>query len=213
METGNKSRRRYDASRRRSMAEQRRQRILGSAQRLFLRTGYAATTVAAIADDAGVAVETVYKAFGGKPGLVRAIVGSKLLGTAEVPAETRSDAAQATEPNAAALFRRFGEFTREIAPEIAPIMRLIRDAAASGDHEMRGLLAEVEDERHARMLHNALTVAGRGFLRPDVTPAAAADVMWLYTDSRFFDDLVVARGWTPEAFAGFIAGALQSALA
>lgn len=213
METGDKSRRRYDASRRRGMAEERRRGILTSAERLFLQSGYAATTVAAIADDAGVAVETVYKAFGGKPGLVREIVRSRLLGSAEVPAETRSDAAQATAPNAAALFRRFGEFTREIAPEVAPIMRLIRDAAAFGDHEMRGLLAEVEDERHARMLHNALNLAERGFLRPDVTPAAAADVMWLYTDSRFFDDLVVARGWTADAFAAFIAGALEYALA
>ena len=55
---------------------------------------------------------------------------------------------------------------------------------------MHGLLANVESERYARMQHNAGNVAKRGFLRDDVTPQRAADVMWTYTDTRLFDDLV-----------------------
>ncbi len=47
--------------------------VLEAAQRRFLRAGYGATTIAAIAADAAVSVETIYKAFGGKRGLVRAI--------------------------------------------------------------------------------------------------------------------------------------------
>ena len=69
-----KKRRSYDASARRARAQRTRSTILEVARRRFLGEGYATTTVAAIAADAGVSVETIYKAFGGKPGLVRAAV-------------------------------------------------------------------------------------------------------------------------------------------
>ena len=68
------TRRRYDSSGRRERARQARDQIIGVAEGLFLSRGYAATTVAAIAAQARVSVETIYKGFGGKPGLVRAIV-------------------------------------------------------------------------------------------------------------------------------------------
>ena len=68
-----KQKRSYDASRRQEQARQNRDKIIDAAERRFLRDGYGTTTIAAIADDAGVHADTVYKAFGGKPGLVRAI--------------------------------------------------------------------------------------------------------------------------------------------
>jgi AcrR family transcriptional regulator len=63
----------YDSRRRRDHALRSRAAVLESAERLFLTRGFAATTVASIAEGADVSVETVYKAFGGKPGLVKAI--------------------------------------------------------------------------------------------------------------------------------------------
>src|SRR6266516_1533758 len=68
-----KPKRRYNSSGRQAQARRNREAILDAAQRQFLEGGYAATTIAAIAAEAGVSVETIYKAFGGKPGLVRAI--------------------------------------------------------------------------------------------------------------------------------------------
>jgi AcrR family transcriptional regulator len=65
--------RRYDASGRRARAQQRREAVLRAARTLFLDVGYAATTVPAVAGAAGVSAETVYKMFGGKAGLVRAL--------------------------------------------------------------------------------------------------------------------------------------------
>ena len=50
-----------------------RNRIVDAAEQRFLGDGYGLTTVAAIAGDAGVSADTIYKSFGGKPGLVRAI--------------------------------------------------------------------------------------------------------------------------------------------
>src|ERR1700682_5875253 len=92
-----KSPRRYDSRRRQQQARLSRKAVLETAQRLFLTRGYAATTIAAIADNADVAVETIYKAFGGKPGLVRAIWEQGLAGAGPVPAEQRSDDMRALE--------------------------------------------------------------------------------------------------------------------
>jgi len=58
-----KTKRRYDSPRRREQAAATRREILEAAQPLFERQGYAATTMAAIASEAGVALKTVYVAF------------------------------------------------------------------------------------------------------------------------------------------------------
>ena len=68
-----KPKRRYDSSRRREQAAATRRDILEAAQRLFERQGYAATTMEAIAGEAGVALKTVYVAFETKSGLLRAL--------------------------------------------------------------------------------------------------------------------------------------------
>ena len=68
-----KSRRAYDGTKRRAGALTRRAVVLAAARELFLQDGFASTTVAAVAERAGVSKETVYKRFGGKPGLVRAL--------------------------------------------------------------------------------------------------------------------------------------------
>src|SRR6059058_4530561 len=65
--------RRYDSTRRRAQAAETRRQILTAAQRRFESDGYAATTMAAIAQDAGVALKTVYVAFETKSGLLRAL--------------------------------------------------------------------------------------------------------------------------------------------
>src|SRR5947199_8202880 len=87
----------YDASRRQERARRSRATIIESAERLFLRDGYSATTVAAIAAEAGISADTIYKSFGGKPGLIRAIRARALEGEGPVSAEQRSDALQARE--------------------------------------------------------------------------------------------------------------------
>src|SRR4051812_30912771 len=70
--------RRYDSARRRAQAEATRNDILDAAQRLFEELGYAATTMQAIAAEAGVALKTVYVAFETKSGLLRALWNHRL---------------------------------------------------------------------------------------------------------------------------------------
>lgn len=202
--------RRYDARGRRAQARRSRAAIVDSARRLFLADGYAATTVAAIAADGGVSVETIYKAFRGKSGLVRAIRDQALEGAGPTPAEERSNELQATEKDPRKVIRGWGALTAEVAPQVAPILLLVRDAAA--DPEMARLQVELDEQRLARMTHNAQTLADGGHLRDEVTVERAAELMWTYTAPELYELLVGKRGWPPERFGAFVADALVAAL-
>src|SRR6478672_3009653 len=102
-----KTRRRYDSSRRQDRARRVHAHVLDVAERLFLRGGYASTTVAAVAAAAGVSVETIYKTFGGKPGLIRAIQQAGLAGIGPVPAPDRSDEMSAQDLPPVTILRRW----------------------------------------------------------------------------------------------------------
>ena len=185
-----KPRRRYDSARRAEQARQTRAAVVEAARRLFLRDGFAATTIAAIAAEAQVSVETIYKAFGGKPGLVRAICATALAGEGPVPAETRSDELQAQEPDPRKIIRGWGELTIEVAPRIAPILLLVRSAAAT-DPEMAALRAEMDTGRLTRMTSNARNLAEAGHLRDDITVEQAGEVMWTYSSPELYELLVL----------------------
>ncbi len=194
----------YDARRRQEAAEEARRLVLRTSRELFLTGGYGRTTIAAIARAAGVSKESVYKGFGGKPGLVRAIYEQSLLGAGGPPAEERSDRVQTTVNDPHELMEQLGRFTTEVSPLGSPVFLLIRDAAASGDPEMAQLLGEVDDARYRRMLHNARQVLGRGVLRADLTEEEVADVMFTCTSAELYENLVLKRGWSAERYGRFI---------
>ena len=211
MDLNVKGRRSYDASGRREQAQRTRDAIIAAARIRFLTDGYAATTVARIADDANVSVETIYKAFGGKPGLVRAIWERGLLGSGAVPAETRSDDLQVRAPDLGAIIDGWSAFVMEIAPITAPILLLARTAAAS-DPELSTLLEQAETARLARMEHNARGLIERGLLPPGVTVEEARDVLWAYSSPELYELMVIRRGWPIERYGRFVAAGMKSAL-
>ncbi|MCU1463675.1 MAG: putative transcriptional regulator, TetR family protein [Acidimicrobiales bacterium] len=206
-----KTKRSYDSARRQEQARQTRDAILEVARRRFLADGFAPTTIAVIAADVGVSVDTIYKAFGGKPGLVRAICQQALAGQGPVPAETRSDALQSREHDPRAIIRGWGALTAEVSPRIAPIMLLIRDAAAA-DPDMASLQAEMDRQRLQRMTHNARNLATAGHLRADLTVRHAGEIMWTYSSPQLYELLVVTRRWPLQRYTTFIADAMIAAL-
>jgi AcrR family transcriptional regulator len=206
-----KSRRRYDSKGRRQQALRNRAGVLEAARRLFLDGGYAATTVAAIAEAAAVSVETVYKAFGGKPGLVRAISEQGLAGAGPIPAWQRSDEMQALEADPTRIIQSWGTLMTEVAPRTSPILLLIRNAAAT-DLEMAALLEEVDQARLTRMEHNARTLYNGGHLRDGVTLEQARDVLWLYSSPELYELLMLRRGWPVERYARFAAEGMIAAV-
>jgi AcrR family transcriptional regulator len=206
-----KSKRRYDSSGRQAQARRNREVILDAAQRQFLEGGYAATTIAAIAAEAGVSVETIYKAFGGKPGLVRAIYDRGLVGRQTVPAYQRADEMRERETDPRTIMRNWGRIASEVHSMVSPIERLVR-AAAANDPEMAALLQAHNDLREARARHHARFLREHGYLRPGVTLGQATDILWTCTSDELYDLLVVQRGWSLPRFARFLGDYMIAAL-
>lgn len=205
------SKRSYNASARRERAQTTRARIIESAERRFLADGYAPTTIEAIAGDVGVSVDTIYKSFGGKPGLVMAVRERALRGEAAVPAEQRSEELQARETDPRTIIEGWGVLVTELAPRSAPIELLVRDAATTNP-ELQSLRREMESARLRRMTENARRLQARGFLRAGVTLAFAADVLWTYSSPELYELLVLRRGMPLKRYGQFVAAAMASAL-
>lgn len=203
--------RKYDASGRHRRAEQSHGAILDTARAVFIRAGYAATTVAEIARAAGVSIETIYKRFGGKPGLVRAIYERGLAGRESVPAPRRSDAMSDTEPDPHVIVHNWGTLAAEVSPLVSPIALLVRSAAAT-EPALMALVEDADAQRLTRMRHNARKLARRGLLREGVTAARAADVMWALVAPELYELLVMRRGWTPQQLGRFIAEVMAATL-
>jgi AcrR family transcriptional regulator len=203
--------RRYDSARRLEGAQRRRAAITEAASRLFARDGFAGTTIATIAGHAGVSEETVYKAFGNKIALVRAIRDQALAGEGPVHAERRSDRMQASESDPRKIIRGWGVLTMEVAPRVAPVLLLVREAAAS-DPALARLQEEMDAARLTRMAHNARTLLNGGHLRKGVTLDAATDVLWTYSSPELYELLVIRRGWSVQRYGRFVADSMIAAL-
>jgi AcrR family transcriptional regulator len=207
----NKSSRPYNSAGRAAQALRNRTAILDAAVRQFLQNGYARTTVASIARDAGVSVETIYKAVGGKAELVRAIYERGLTGRHEASTYERSDRMREHETDPQVILRYWAGLIAELAPDVNPIRLLMRSAAAA-DAALAHVLNESDDERLARMRHNARFLARRGYLRPGMSTAGAADVLWTCTSAELYELLVERRGWSLGRFERFLGDFLIGAL-
>src|SRR3954466_3209022 len=125
--------RRYESPRRREQAAATRRQILEAAQRLFEEQGYAATTMSAIAAEAGVALKTVYVAFETKSGLLRALWHLLLRGDeADVPIDQRPWYREVlAEPDPERQLRLGAANARAVKERAGALMAVIRDAAPS----------------------------------------------------------------------------------
>jgi len=201
--------RRYDSSGRRAAARARQQRIVEVAGRLMERDGYDATTVAAIAAESGVSAETIYKSFGGKPGLVRALFETALEGAGPIPAETRSDALRDTDP--VTLVSGWAQLAKEVTPRGTAVMVLVR-AAASSDPRLAELYDEMDARRLRRMQDNARALDAIGGVREGITVQEAGDVLFTVSSPEMYELLVSRRGWSIERYSRYVRETITHAL-
>jgi AcrR family transcriptional regulator len=203
--------RRYNASGRQARAARNRAAIIDVAEQQFLENGYATTTIAAIAAEVGVSDHTIYKAFGGKPGLIRAIRERALEGEGPLPAEQRSDQLHDEGRDAPSVIAGWGRLAIEVMPRVAPVLLLIRDAATT-DPDVRGLQAEMDADRLRRMTDNARRLRAEGHLRAGLTLTEAADVLWTYSAPELYELLVLRRGWPLARYGTFLTRSMCDAL-
>ncbi|HEY6294594.1 MAG TPA: helix-turn-helix domain-containing protein, partial [Streptosporangiaceae bacterium] len=187
--------------------------VLDAAETLFVRDGYAATTVAAIAGEADVAVQTVYAIFRNK----RAILGELLTvrvagGDDAVPLQsTEQWQAIEREPDPRRQLPRLAALATQIGNRIGGLYQVLAGAAGS-DPEIAELYRKQQDARYSDQQLLARSLAGKGALGEGLSEAAATDIMWAIANPNTHYALVSERGWTPEAYEQWLARMLACAL-
>jgi AcrR family transcriptional regulator len=194
--------RKYSSAKRNAQARETRRSILDAAHELFVTTGYAATTMQAIADRGGVAVQTVYAVFGNKRELLRQLIERTITGDDDPRSINERPEAQAiaAEPDAQRRAELDAAMSRSITERVAPIVRVASEAAAS-DPELAEMMDAVKAARRREMKAAAKILAG-----PDgrVDRDAAATLYVLYNPA-VADMLMGDHGWSPKRYQEWLA--------
>ena len=194
----------YSSTRRQAQARETRRSILDAALELFVGSGYAATSISAIAERAAVAVQTVYAVFGTKRELLRQLIESTITGDDDpLPVLERPEAQPvATELDAARRARLDAAFSRAITERVAPIVRVAEEAAAS-DPELAAMMDAVKAARRHEMVASARMLAGPDGLRVDLDEAAAT--LYVLYSPHVAYMLMGDYGWSPERYENWLA--------
>jgi AcrR family transcriptional regulator len=205
------ARRRYNSPLRADQAEQTRRRILESALRLFAEGGYAGTTIAAVANDAGVSPETIYLSLGGKRGLLEGAIEMAITG-----AETRTAegdawwAKVAGLPTAPERLEKLVEYSCRILARTRPIHAVIRGAA-----DKEPFAATLGRQ----LLHDRLTAQTertRKYLGDDLKAGLSVDEAGqrycVLASPELYYLLTVELGWTAEEHRGWLTELLKTEL-
>lgn len=196
-----KSKRRYDSPRRRAQAAATRRDILAAAQALFERRGYAATTMDAIAAEAGVALKTVYVAFETKSGLLLSLWNHLLRGGRDdVPVADQPWYREVLdEPDPERQLRLAARNSRVVKLRIAALLEVIRSAAPI-DPDIGALWSRIQTEFHANQRVIVERLSAKEALRPGLDVDRATDILWTLNHPNMWQLLVDERGWTPEQY-------------
>lgn len=200
------NRRAYDNTGRRARSRITRRRILDAARRLITERGYRSATVPAIAEAAGVHVDTVYQLVGRKSVVLRELIEQALSGTDRaVPADERPYvAAIRAEPDPARKIAIYAATTRDMLSRLAPLFTALRDAAGT-EPDARELWREFSDRRAANMRQFVRDVASTDHLRSDLSIDEAADTVWATNSPEIYLLLTEERRWSPGQYERWLA--------
>lgn len=178
-----------------------------------MRDGYAATTIAAIAREADVAVQTVYAVFGSKRAILEELLAVRVVGDdAATPLKDRDEwrvMEAETDP------RRQLELLAAIATRIGERMGTLYTVlagAAGSDPEIASLHRRQQQNRYNDQRRVARSLARRGVLRPGLSEARAADMMWAIANPTMHHNLVTERRWASGEYERWLAHVLECSL-
>ena len=202
----------YTSAKREAHARETRRSILDAAYELFVDTGYAATTIQAIAQRGGVAVQTVYAVFGNKRELLRQLIETTITGGDGSPsitekAEAKAVAAELDVRRRAELDAAMG---RSITERVAPIVRVAEEAAAS-DPEIAAMMDTVKAARREEMIASVRILAGPNGPPSEDEEEAAATLYVLYSP-HVANMLMGDYGWSPQRYEQWLARMILEAV-
>lgn len=178
--------------------------ILRAAEELFVERGYTRTTVAAIAERAGVALNTVYTSVGGKPALVDALARE---GTDDEEIQTALTMLLAS-TDGGEILRLTAESTGEITRRHARVLNFLRDNATA-----EPAVAAAADHSVERYRERLALVANHLASLPEVQldPVRTEQILWFYFGQDAWRT-IRSFGWTWAEGADWLAARAAGAL-
>jgi AcrR family transcriptional regulator len=201
--------RRYSSTLRDEQARETRLRLLEAARQLFIDCGYAGTSIEAIARQAGVAVQTVYGAFGNKRTILARVLDLAIGGDDQPVSLLDRPERQSmrNEADPRQQLRMMAHGIRGVLDRAGPIFAVMRAAAAS-DPEIAALHDRIQDERLENMRRVLGWITVHGPLQDGLSTTEAADILWTLTSADVRNLLVTERGWTGEQYERWLADTL-----
>jgi AcrR family transcriptional regulator len=190
-----------------------RHRVLDAAEALFVRDGYAATTIAAVAEEADVAVATVYAVFGNKRAILSELLAVRVAGDDHaVPLHSREQwQAIEREPDPGRQLALLAALATQVGDRIGGLYQVLAGAAGS-DPEIAELYRKQQQARYEDQRRLARSLARKGALKEGLREATATDIMWAIANPNTHHALIGERGWTPGQYEQWLAHMLTSAL-
>jgi AcrR family transcriptional regulator len=204
------ARRTYDASGRRESARRNRLAVLEAGRELLLRDGYQATTIRAVADRAGVSPDTVYKTFGDKRRLMKAVYDVALAGDDEpVPIGQRPAVRAAfAAPDPAEKIELYARFVTELMERIGGLLTVLTGA----DPELAAVREETEGERRVGVGAFVAHLMEHDLLTSPLPAEQVIDACWALTSPHLCAQLRYTREWSGEQYRQWLAAMLGATL-
>lgn len=186
---------------RREKAAATRRNILGAAKQLFSEHGYAGTTMQAIADQADVAVQTVYFVFHTKGELLRQLILA-MGGRPNEPTETMDrdwvDEAM-TDNDGRRSIALMVEHGNDIYARVAPFWEAIGHGATT-EPDVAETWQNIVEQRRLGIRRIVESVAAQDQLREGLSIDHAADIVYGLHRPETLAVFVVERGWSLEDY-------------
>lgn len=195
-------------------ARETRRRLLDAASTHFLAAGYASTSIAAIAGTAGVSVDTVYKTFGSKIGLLKEVL-DVTIGGDDVPVallERAGPKAMREETDQRMQVKMLAAGVTGQLERIRPLDDILRSAAAV-DREAAALREDIQvRQRRAAMRTIVGWIAARGRLRDGLSVNRAAQVVWTLTSPEVHVLMRDMGGWSESSYRAWLEQAIADGI-
>jgi AcrR family transcriptional regulator len=182
--------------------------IVVAATELFVADGYGATSITAIAEQAGVGVQTVYASFGSKRAILTTALDQAIAGDDEAVVVNDRDWMHDVfhAPTAEARLAAYAAACCRIMEGAADVFAVV-ERAADTDPDVAALVTTTEERRRAGAASVVAAVTQVGELRAGLTRKAAVDVLSLLNGPAVYRHLVRQAGWSSRRYQVWLTGA------
>jgi AcrR family transcriptional regulator len=187
--------------------------IVEAARKLFAERGYSGATIEAIAQEAGVSVETVYATFGSKRAILSRLIDVSLVGDDKpIPLLQRPGPQSVQqEKSQHRQIQLFARDMQEIMERMAPLFEIMR-VAAKTEPDISEILQILLESRVHGMEEFTRYLTANGPLQADLSPTEAAETIWAISSAEVYNLLTIDRGWSGDQYGLWLAKTLTKLL-